>query len=183
MSETWFSSDTHFNHKNIIKYCNRPFDSVEEMNEGIVKNWNAVVTPEDTVWHLGDVTWGHFDMNRLNGKKNLILGNHDSEDRITQYFEEVYIYHELKGLIPKRRAIVLFHYPIESWNGKFYGSLHLHGHCHNTINNTGLLRFDMGVDCWDFKPVTIEAVLALESKRMEEAHIIDEQDRDSKFKS
>ena len=140
------------------------------MNEAMVKEWNDTVTPEDTVWHLGDVTFGPFDINRLNGTKNLIIGNHDSKEQMGQYFKEIFIYHELRGLIPKRRAIVLMHYPIESWNGKFHDAIHLHGHSHGTMDNTGLLRFDMGVDCWNFKPVTIEAVLALEGKRREEAY-------------
>lgn len=81
-------SDTHFNHEKIIEYCNRPFKSVEEMNEIIIKNWNETVSNNDVVIHLGDVGLGNYDklepiIKRLNGKKILILGNHDifSENR------------------------------------------------------------------------------------------------------
>lgn len=168
MSNTFFTSDTHFNHTNIIKYCNRPFKDTEEMNEILVKNWNDVVGPTDHIWHLGDVTFGPFDLNRLNGLKHLIRGNHDPLSYITGYFVEVQNYFELKRILPKGRAMALFHYPIESWNGKYHGSIHLHGHSHGTTDNTGLLRFDMGVDCWDMRPVPIESVLEQVPKRKEE---------------
>jgi calcineurin-like phosphoesterase family protein len=59
-------------------------------------------------------------------------------------------------------------YSIQSWNGQFHGAMHLHGHSHGTCDNSGILRFDMGIDYWDFKPVTIEAVLALETQRKSE---------------
>lgn len=76
-------SDTHFNHANIIKYCNRPFASVEEMNEILIKNWNETVSKNDVIIHLGDVALGSKDLlemiiPRLNGKKILIKGNHDT---------------------------------------------------------------------------------------------------------
>ncbi len=82
MSKIWFTSDTHYYHSNIIKYCNRPYKDVEEMNEALIRNFNAVVRPEDTVYHLGDFGFSHVDklkyiLSRLNGNKVLIYGNHD----------------------------------------------------------------------------------------------------------
>jgi len=78
----YFVSDTHFNHNNIIKYCDRPFDSVEEMNEVLIKNWNSVVSEGDIVYFLGDfsMSLGAVEelTKRLNGHKKLITGNHDS---------------------------------------------------------------------------------------------------------
>ena len=85
----WFISDTHFGHANIIRYCNRPFASVQEMDETLVANWNAVVQPDDTVWHLGDfaLVKGADVLeqyrSRLNGQINLILGNHDRKSYAT----------------------------------------------------------------------------------------------------
>ena len=180
MSNTFFTSDTHFNHANILKFCpdSRLFSKIEEMNEGLVKNWNSVVSPSDTIWHLGDVMWGQFDINRLNGEKHLIIGNHDNFNLLRGFFKSIQPYHELKGMIPKTRALALMHYPIESWNGKYHGSIHLHGHTHNTLDNSGLLRFDVGVDCWEMKPISIEDVLALVPKRKEEAEKL--LDKDSK---
>ena len=76
-------SDTHFNHKNIIRYCNRPFQTAEEMDAAMIKNWNETVSNKDVVLHLGDFGLGNKDyiadiVSRLNGKKILILGNHDN---------------------------------------------------------------------------------------------------------
>ena len=83
LSNTWFTSDTHYWHSNVIKYCNRPFSSVEEMNEALIDNWNAVVKDGDTVFHLGDVIFAGVTkareiIPRLKGNKILIRGNHDS---------------------------------------------------------------------------------------------------------
>ena len=79
---TFFTSDTHFNHANIIKFCNRPFKDVEQMNEVIIANWNSVIGKDDTVFHLGDFCLGGAAewtkiLDRLNGKIYLIMGNHD----------------------------------------------------------------------------------------------------------
>ena len=83
MTEMWFTADTHFSHAAVMGHGNRPWASVEEMNEGLVEAWNAAVGPRDTVWHLGDVAflsdlcvagW----LSRLNGRIHLLIGNHDS---------------------------------------------------------------------------------------------------------
>lgn len=78
----YFIADTHFNHPNIIKYCNRPFKNTYEMNEYIIQKWNSVVKKDDTVYHLGDVGFGSLQevkslVERLNGTKILLKGNHD----------------------------------------------------------------------------------------------------------
>ena len=88
---TWFTSDTHFYHENIIKYCNRPFANAAEMNDEIVKQWNSVVKPDDLVWHLGDFALGKKEnvteiLPKLNGKINLVLGNHDHQ-KLKFYYE------------------------------------------------------------------------------------------------
>ena len=78
----YFISDTHFNHNNIIKYCNRPFKSINEMNQTIINNWNKTVKADDEIYHLGDLVLGKKEemyntVSNLNGKKYLIRGNHD----------------------------------------------------------------------------------------------------------
>jgi calcineurin-like phosphoesterase family protein len=110
----FFTSDTHFGHQNIIKYCNRPFDSVDHMNEMLIHNWNSVVHEEDLVFHLGDVALGPWEawnsiLTRLNGTKILVVGNHDriflgEKERNRERFAPMYanwftggIFHNLGG--------------------------------------------------------------------------------------
>ena len=150
----YITSDTHFNHANILKYCpnTRKYSSVDEMNEHMVTEWNNVVQPDDTVYHLGDVGFGLAKtievVSQLNGKKILIKGNHDTRFLKTQefasLFEEVYEYYTFKY---KNVDIVMFHYPILNWDRMRYGSIHFHGHTHGTINSVpNLRRMDVGVD-------------------------------------
>ena len=95
----YFIADTHFNHANIIKYCNRPFKNTDEMNEYIIKRWNSIVKETDTVYHLGDVGFGKFEevkklVGNLNGRKILLRGNHDFKIGVNAWkeigFLEVY---------------------------------------------------------------------------------------------
>lgn len=90
----FFTSDTHFNHSNILKYCSRPWKTVEEMNEGLIKNWNEVVGHDDTVYHLGDFAMGNRKtipeiLSMLNGRIVLIRGNHDFSKSL-DFFSEVH---------------------------------------------------------------------------------------------
>lgn len=127
----YFIADTHFNHENIIKYCNRPFKSTEEMNDYIIKKWNSVVKNEDTVYHLGDVGFGPIDelkklISNLNGTKILIMGNHDIRRNIKKWkeigFTEVY----KKKLIIN--DFVLTHEPIQELEKN---QINIFGHIHN----------------------------------------------------
>ena len=115
-------SDSHFGHKNIIKYCNRPFDNVEDMNSTLIKNWNSVVDNEDYVYRLGDFGLGTKDEliaigNKLNGHKILVMGNHDHMSK-TAYKECGFDKVE-KGPLRLRfdgdkRVYLLSHYPISN---------------------------------------------------------------------
>ena len=124
------TSDTHFNHKNIIKYCDRPFSDIYEMNETLIENWNEVVKDEDIIYHLGDYGFGSKEelqeiFNRLNGQKYLIMGNHDLRFGKKYYqnlgFIEVY---KTKYELDK---YVLSHEPIQVSNDK----INIYGHIHN----------------------------------------------------
>lgn len=155
MSKRWFTSDTHFDHKNILKYCKdtRPFSDVNEMNEAIIERHNSVVKAEDRVYFLGDIG---FDaqtilhrIQRMNGEKILILGNHDKlmmkvhgRQKMLEYFSEIRDYMEIT--IGKRK-VVMFHYPIFEWNSMQHGAIHLHGHTHGGVKVPGN-AFDVGVD-------------------------------------
>lgn len=165
----FFISDTHFYHDNIIKYCNRPFRNVEEMNKTIIENWNSVVKPTDVVYHLGDFTTADYIPNikfkdryivtarsllsKLNGKKILIRGNHDLSktvclecgwDRVETEANE--------------RGMVLSHKP-----KKYINLVNIHGHIHNQkpfcyLDENGKVRFNVSVDVTSFKPVSIEQI-------------------------
>jgi calcineurin-like phosphoesterase family protein len=154
----WFTSDTHFGHANIIKYCNRPFADVDEMNEALVENWNRVVHEDDTVYHLGDVAlgpWERWDavLSRLNGYKILVVGNHEkifpgenNERRIERfrpeyekYFDEIHA-HYPKFVLSNGQVVNLSHFPYEEDHmekARFMdyrlpddGTVIVHGHTH-----------------------------------------------------
>lgn len=138
---TYITSDLHFGHRNIIKYENRPFNDIQEMDNWIIKNWNKTVEEDDLVYILGDFSWYKGEktneiLNKLKGDKILIVGNHDEiflKDKKfdRNLFQEICNYKEIKI---KTTKIVMCHYPIIDWNGKNNGSFHLYGHVHSMIN-------------------------------------------------
>ena len=133
----YYIADPHWGHKNIIRYDNRPFSSVFENDTTLVDNWNKAVKETDTVYILGDYSWNADPetdikiLKSLNGKKILILGNHDKirskEER--QCFEDVRDY---KRIVDNGTVVILSHYPIAFWDGQFRDSVHLYGHVHNS---------------------------------------------------
>lgn len=165
--ETYFTSDLHLGHANIIRFQNRPFDSVEEMNDRIIQNYNSIVHKNDLVYILGDVTYkisveeSNKLIQRLKGRKVLIHGNHDLKYD-SHLFEDILDYKEFNQ---EKIKYVLMHYPLLEWNGSYKGrSIHLHGHIHaqygyNLKNrHDGILRYDVGVDANDYFPVSITSI-------------------------
>lgn len=167
--EYWFTSDTHFEHGNSIKHNCRPFSSIEEMREALIKNWNSVVGPKDIVYHLGDVSWIQKGpiiddiLYALNGVKHLIIGNHDKKIISNKAWESV----ESTGRVSigKDVDIYLCHFPWLAWNKSHYGSIHLHGHCHGNLPlDKTVKRWDMGVDCNNYTPVNLSEILLRSQK-------------------
>lgn len=151
----YFTADLHLNHAKILEYCHRPFKDIDDMNEGLIRRWNALVKPEDTVYHLGDFCMGdpRKYYNRLNGTVYIVPGSHDKELRkLDQRFILPPI-HILKHDPP----IVLCHYSLRSWPRSHYASWHLFGHHHSRLEPYGL-SFDVGVDAWDYTPVSLKMV-------------------------
>lgn len=155
----FYISDTHFDHVNIIRLCKRPFANVDEMNNEMVRRWNNVVTPADTVYHLGDFAWKFNRYNhwadQLNGKIIFVQGNHDPDDRATTDYVE---------MKDGQYKLALFHYPIVSWNGFHRGVFHFYGHVHgNPLSHMPLdwraRAFDVGVECLDYTPRTAEQII------------------------
>lgn len=165
----WFTSDTHFGHANIIKYSNRPFTDVNEMNEALIRNWNDCVKDGDDIYHLGDFAFMTFDkfrqlIYRLNGNIHFIRGNHDKmidqnkNSLLKGRFSSIQDYKELKV---DGKMIVLFHYGQRVWNKSHHGSIHLYGHSHGSLPPHGK-SVDVGVDCkeitHEYRPVSVEEV-------------------------
>lgn len=157
----FFTADTHFGHGGALGLFKRPFASVRAMDEAMVARWNEVVGEPDEVWHLGDFAVhqpaGRIDalLGALAGRKHLILGNNDSvETAELRGWASVQGYAEIEV---DRTPLVLCHYPFRSWNGQARGALDLHGHSHGRL--TPLARqLDVGVDVWDFRPVTLDEI-------------------------
>jgi calcineurin-like phosphoesterase family protein len=174
----FFTADHHFGHAKIAEYCDRPFASAEEMDRALIDAWNAVVGPEDVVYHLGDFTlaeslspWIHALRFKV---LHIVPGGHDRR-WLKRFCPASYDYRVevLPPLVTLRlpQVVVLCHYPLLSWDRSCHGSLHLHGHSHGTIppdrsgdwrvppGKARGRRIDVGVDLWQFAPVALEALL------------------------
>jgi calcineurin-like phosphoesterase family protein len=179
----WFTSDQHFDHANIIRYCGRPFDSPEEMNSEIIARWNSVVADDDEVYILGDFAMGHKDESvsyaaKLNGTKYLIPGNHDGVwegngdkrvQRWTPLYESAGFIVAPPGLCEKLSdgtTVMMSHFPyhdIERHADRFDGDWNpiddgktwlIHGHVHQAWRvDRPRRQINVGVDMWDFYPV------------------------------
>jgi calcineurin-like phosphoesterase family protein len=183
----WFTSDHHFYHTNVIRYCSRPFSSVEEMNEVMVERWNEVVRPEDTVYHLGDFSLAHRAVTvfvpKLNGTKHLIAGNHDhchpahhkNKGTKRERMEALYLEAGFASIALAAALeiggnhVLLHHMPYQGdhdkerytkYRPKDEGAWLLHGHVHEKWKQRGRM-INVGVDVWDFRPVSIVEIEAL----------------------
>ena len=184
--QVFFTSDSHFCHEAIIKYCERPFKSVEEMNEAIIENWNSVVGPKDIVFHLGDFGLGPSEklkdiFQRLNGEIYLIMGNHDFRQTkgVLSMFREVH----LEMLIEvEKTKIILNHYPMLCFSGSNRSDVwQLFGHVHTREKTAGYdavrlqyllsTQYDVGVDNNDFTPVSfgqIQRIIQIQLEKYKE---------------
>jgi calcineurin-like phosphoesterase family protein len=156
----WFTADTHFGDHRTINIHKRPFASVAEMDDLLIRNWNARVAPGDSVWHLGDFARSAARvpelLGRLNGAKHLIRGNNDPEDDLAAPgWASVGDYAEIE--VDDRR-LILCHYPFRSWNGQHRGAVNLHGHSHGKLKPLPR-QYDVGVDAREFAPATLAELL------------------------
>lgn len=167
---TYFISDTHFNHLNIIKYCNRPFKDAEEMNRIIINNWNKAVKNNDEIYHLGDLALGRKDYfyniaNKLNGIKYLVRGNHDNWS-VSTYEEFGFIVLKNAPIKLEKYKLLLSHTPVaDKQIPNEY--INLHGHIHNKNLYECVEKYDpteysfekhinISCDVIDFTPISIE---------------------------
>jgi calcineurin-like phosphoesterase family protein len=174
-TNVWFTSDTHYGHKNIIKYCSRPFKDAQEMDEILIQNWNQVVKPGDVVYHLGDFTLNDLPIardyrSRLAGNIHLVYGNHDKWVKKLNTLKTHPIGVDVAGfqwLGPYKeikvgdQKIILCHYAMEVWNRSHHGSWMLHGHSHGTLRKDRTKRrMDVGVDPNNYRPLSFDEIKA-----------------------
>jgi calcineurin-like phosphoesterase family protein len=161
MSKIFFIGDTHFGHVNVIHYDKRPWDTVEEMNAGLIANWNSVVSPGDTVYHLGDFALCGIEpalsiLSQLNGTIHLIRGNHDTRAEVRKAFASCdrKFEGELDGV-----RVFMQHVGLENWPGRKDGVIHLHGHSHHNSQREWKGRYDLSCNGWGYTPRTLEEIL------------------------
>lgn len=172
----YFISDTHFYHDNIIKYCNRPFDNIYDMNEAMINNWNSVVKETDTIYHLGDFCLGGNEeleniYSRLNGNKILIRGNHDRKKAL--YYESLgFIVLKNAPIILEEYKLMLSHTPLP--DAKILdGYINIHGHIHNKSISEDYPKKDysekkhinVSVDVSNFKPISLNMINEMRCKK------------------
>jgi calcineurin-like phosphoesterase family protein len=166
MADTWFTSDCHFGHFNIIRYCNRPFASTEEMDAHIADRMNAHVKPNDTLYFLGDFCMGNVEKvaayrKRLNCKTiHFVEGNHD---KVTRKSQSLFAsWSSLSEVHVGKQGIVLCHYVMRVWPHSGRGAWQLYGHSHGNLPDDPLsLSMDVGVDSHDFCPWRFDEVQAV----------------------
>ncbi|WP_067458364.1 metallophosphoesterase family protein [Devosia elaeis] len=154
---TFFTADHHFGHANIIKMCDRPYDNITAHDMGLVENWNAVVGPDDEVWHLGDFAyraspkWTRRLFEMLNGTKRLIVGNHDFKGETLKLpWKSI---DQLTETVVDGQTLVLCHYSLRVWRNMRRGAVQLYGHSHGNLPGTAQ-SIDVGVDVMGYAPVT-----------------------------
>lgn len=157
----WFTSDEHYDHYRILKYCDRPFSSLEEMQEFFIKRHNSVVKPGDEVWHLGDTFFKRktaYILQRLNGDHYLVLGNHDCKQLKRGDLLGFQSIQTTKTIEWAGERFFLSHYAHRVWDRSHYGTFHLYGHSHGTLPGFGR-SMDVGVDPMCGYPISAEEVI------------------------
>lgn len=180
-NKIWFTSDTHFFHDKVVEYSQRPFASVEEMNEELIARWNSVVHRDGIVFHLGDFCFGKPDkwnyiLDRLKGRIYLVLGNHDAghiSEEVAAHFEAVAFQMRLNV---NGQKIYLNHFPFLSYSGDNHGTWQLFGHIHSNQQASNIIdkqrlsmllpnQYDVGVDNNNFTPVSYRQIEQIIERR------------------
>lgn len=170
MRNIWFTADTHFGHKGIIEFCNRPYSSVEDMDEDLIKKWNEIVDVTDFVYHLGDFAWckiGEYCA-RLNGFIHLVRGSHDKQiGNACSHFTSV---QDLLDIKIEDQRITLCHYAMRTWNASHSNSWQLFGHSHGRLISMDK-QIDVGVDTHYFYPYSWEEIKTIMRNKKESIYV------------
>ena len=161
---TFFTSDSHFGHDNIIRHCKRPFQDGAQMDRALMDAWNSVVRPGDVVYHLGDFSLRPAEtiqglLKKLHGTKHLIVGNHDRttgmEGCRLQGWASM---REMAKISVDGQSVFLCHYPMREWPGMWQGTVHLYGHVHGNLQPMPG-SMEVSADVWGGKPVQMAEIL------------------------
>jgi len=195
MSTDFFTADCHFGHVNkrgtgIIDYSNRPFSSIEEMNEVLIDKWNAKVKKGDKVYHLGDFAFGdpiqYFK--RLNGYVYFLRGDYDRSFNYGLTFNGSHLFKQngkgSQGFVyvdrilirnfkiqGKKQDIIMCHWCIRTWPRSHYNSWHLFAHAHGRLEPIGK-SWDVGVDNNDFEPLALEELKVIMDSRPDNPNLV-----------
>lgn len=169
----YFTSDTHFGHVGrpieeggnggIIGMAKRPFRTIEEHDDDLIRRWNEVVGKNDDIYHLGDIVFAKDRsaaieglLKKLNGRIHICWGNHDHKPtrKMAHLFASA---QDVKQIKIEGNSIFLSHYAHRAWNKSHHGSYHFFGHSHGGMPAFGR-SLDVGVDCWDYFPVTFNQI-------------------------
>ena len=167
--KVWFTADTHFRHKNVLKYCagraevgGYSVDDIDTHDNCLIERWNSTIGKQDTVYIIGDFSFGNQEdvkklLGKLHGRKHLIIGNHDaSSQKLTNYFKLI-THIDMKvfkastyDFLEEDFQVFMCHYPMITWASKHYGCVEAHGHCHGRLDDyndaSTDLRVDVGLD-------------------------------------
>ena len=173
----YWTADEHFGHNNIIKYVNRPFTNIHEMNEELIERFNSKVTKDDITIHAGDFALVNKRnevakkfIDRLNGKHTFLWGSHDYWQKPRNYYHEI---HEVKidGI-----WIVTSHYQMTSWRASQYNSWHLYAHAHGQSESVGK-SMDVGVDPNNFYPISFDEIKVIMNSKPDNPNLIPQKER------
>jgi calcineurin-like phosphoesterase family protein len=171
--KVFFTSDHHFDHTNIIKLCNRPFSSINEMNEVLIDNWNKTVPENGLIFILGDVVWSKDPrrwitlMEKLNGQKILIKGNHD-DFKVLEKIEHLFLtIRERLELRLDSARLMLDHYPMKEWSGSYRGVYSLYGHIHEKdFPDAKYQQYNVSVERNKYRPISWNEVSMIFTKQV-----------------
>lgn len=160
----FFIADIHDMHSNCIKFDERPFETVEDMHQTIITNWNKIVGKTDTVVIVGDLAFNLKDaekfLKEVNGYKYIALGNHDKWLKGTLRCENILGVGDIINVHTENETIVCCHYPLESWEKMHYGTMHVHGHMHRADEiQDKINRYNCGCMIWNYTPVKIQEMI------------------------
>jgi len=161
----WFTADYHLSHQNIIKYCNRPFSNVKEMNATIIKNLESKIKQGDTLYFLGDLSFKKdvallFFETFADIEIHFIIGNHDHTDVINLAEEYCSSISRLKEIQIENQSITLCHYALRVWNKSHYSTWQLQGHSHGNLDPLRY-QYDVGIDNNNFYHISFQQIKSI----------------------